>query len=82
MYHPQLKTFLQVADTGSFTKASERLYVTPASVMKQINSLEDRIGIKLFVRTNQGVVLTQAGQGFYQEGIKIIGLSEKTISKV
>lgn len=82
MYHPQLKTFLQVAETGSFTKASEKLYVTPASVMKQINSLEDRIGIKLFMRTNQGVMLTPAGQAFYREAIKIIELSEKAISNV
>lgn len=38
MYNPALDTFICVADCGSFTKASERLYISPTAVMKQINS--------------------------------------------
>lgn len=40
MYNPQLDTFVAVAEQGSFSKAAEKLYITPTAVMKQINALE------------------------------------------
>ena len=52
MYNPQIETLIQVADAGSFSKAAERMYITPVSVMNQVNALEKRIGVKLFERTN------------------------------
>lgn len=47
MYNPQLDTFIEVADSGSFSKAAERMYITPVSVMNQVNALEKRIGVPL-----------------------------------
>ena len=44
MLSQQLQVFLQVADCGSFTKAARRLMITPASVMKHINTLEGTPG--------------------------------------
>ena len=55
MYNHQLETFITVADSGSFNKASEQLYVSPNAVMKQINILENNLGFDLFVRTPRGV---------------------------
>lgn len=55
MYNPQLTTFISVAESGSFTKAAEALFITPTAVMKQINALEERLGITLFGRTNHGL---------------------------
>lgn len=48
MYDPRLETFLTVADSGSFNKAAEKLYITPTAVIKQINLLETSIDVKLF----------------------------------
>lgn len=48
MYNPQLVTFIHVADAGSFNKAAEQSYITPTAVIKQINLLEDNLGVKLF----------------------------------
>lgn len=62
MYNSLLDTFLCVADCGSFTKASERLYISSTSVMNQINALENHLEIKLFKRTPRGIILTEAGQ--------------------
>ena len=62
MLSQQMQVFLQVAECGSFTKAARRLLVTPASVMKHINTLEDRLGVTLFKRDKKGVVLTAAGR--------------------
>lgn len=52
MYNPQLETFLRVADAGSFNKAAEEAYITPAAVIKQINLLESSLDVKLFERRN------------------------------
>ncbi|MFR2377759.1 MAG: LysR family transcriptional regulator [Clostridium sp.] len=41
MYEPMLDTFLAVADCGSFTKAAEQLFISPTTIMKQMNSLEN-----------------------------------------
>ena len=66
MLNPNLTTFLAVADCGSFNRASERLYISPPSVMKQINALEKHLELTLFTRTSQGIQLTAAGQVLYR----------------
>ncbi|MFQ9896293.1 MAG: LysR family transcriptional regulator [Lachnospira sp.] len=55
MYNPQLETFLRVADAGSFNKAAEESYITPTAVIKQINLLEESLGVKLFDRSHRGL---------------------------
>ena len=47
MYNHILDTFIAVADCGSFTKAARRLYISPTAVMKQINTLEEHLDMKL-----------------------------------
>ncbi len=81
MYSRELNTFIVAAEQGSFLKASRELFITPASVMNQINKFEDRIGVKLIERTNQGISLTSAGRTVYKEAKKIIKISEQAISK-
>jgi DNA-binding transcriptional LysR family regulator len=63
----QLNTFIQVAETGSFSKAAEKLFVSPTAVMKQMNLLEKHVGVPLLIRTNHGVVLTEAGKSFSKD---------------
>ena len=81
MYSPQIKTFILVADRGSLSKAAEDLFVTPASIMKQMNALEDRLHLKLLKRTNQGIELTDAGRYIYDAAKKIITESENAVQK-
>lgn len=81
MYNPQIETLVQVADAGSFSKAAEKMYITSVSVMNQMNTLERRIGVKLFERTNQGVELTEAGQSIYHDAKQIIAASEAAIER-
>ncbi|WP_127493856.1 LysR family transcriptional regulator [Paenibacillus glycanilyticus] len=63
----QLKTFVQVAESGSFSKAAEKLFISSTAVMKQMNLLEKQAGIPLFIRTNHGVRLTKAGITFIKD---------------
>lgn len=67
MYNPQLETFIQAADSGSFSKAAEKLFISQTAVTKQINLLEDNLGIKLFNRTHRGLTLTDAGKSLYSD---------------
>ena len=81
MLSQQLQIFLEVVDSGSFTKASKRLLVTPASVMKHMNKLENRLGLTLFKRSNHGVQLTAAGKSLYEDGKKMLSQAENAIVK-
>jgi DNA-binding transcriptional LysR family regulator len=81
MYNQQLETFIAVADAGSFSKAGEKLYITSTAVIKQINTLEDRLQVRLFVRTNRGVRLTKAGESFYRDAKHILQYTEDSVRR-
>ena len=81
MYSRELHTFVIAAEKGSFLSASKELFITPASVMNQINKFESQIGIKLIERTNQGITLTSAGRSIYKEAKRIIKISDQAISQ-
>jgi DNA-binding transcriptional LysR family regulator len=57
----ELKAFVAVAQTGSFSRAAEQLHLTQPAVTKRIQSLEAGIGVSLFDRVGKRVYLTQAG---------------------
>lgn len=58
----KLRSFVDVAETLSFSKTAENLYITQSSVSKHIKSLEKEIGHHLFLRTNKQVELSSYGQ--------------------
>lgn len=79
MYNPQLETFLRAADSGSFNKAAEELYITATAVIKQINLLESSLDVKLFERTHRGLTLTEAGKSLYRDAKYIIRYCEESV---
>ena len=81
MYNPQLETFLRAADAGSFSKAAEEAYITPTAVIKQINLLEESLGVKLFDRTHRGLTLTKAGRSLYQDAKYIIHYCQDSVAR-
>ena len=81
MYSRQLETFVTTADAGSFSKAAKRLYISPVSVIQQVNSLEARLGLRLFDRTNQGVTLTPAGESLYQDAADIMARADAAVER-
>ncbi|HBN2224270.1 TPA: HTH-type transcriptional activator AllS [Escherichia coli] len=63
MFDPEtLRTFIAVAETGSFSKAAERLCKTTATISYRIKLLEENTGVALFFRTTRSVTLTAAGE--------------------
>ncbi|HYE13720.1 MAG TPA: LysR family transcriptional regulator [Pyrinomonadaceae bacterium] len=58
----QLRTFREVAETLSFTRASQKLNLTQSAVSHQIKALETELGEPLFIRAKRGVKLSEAGR--------------------
>ena len=71
------RTFLEIATTGSFVAAADRLHVTQSTVSTRIRALEQELGRPLFVRNKAGAVLTPAGVQFQRHAIALIRLWEQ-----
>lgn len=67
-----LRTFVAVANHGSFTGAAKELYIAQSAVSKHINQLERELGAQLFLRDTRMVRLTAAGEGFYRDSVDIL----------
>ncbi len=57
-----LSAFIEVADTGSFSRAGERLHLSQPAISKRIAALEDALGQPLFDRVGRRIDLTDAGR--------------------
>lgn len=77
-----IKTFLEVASTGSFVSASDRLFVTQSAVSLRVQRLEDSLGRPLFTRSKAGAELTPAGKEFESYAISMIKLWEEARQQV
>ncbi|MEW6342300.1 MAG: LysR family transcriptional regulator [Paraburkholderia sp.] len=72
----QLRTFVAVADAGSVSGGSERVFLSQSSVSEQLKKLEERVGQPLFVRSKQGVAATHAGARLIEHARRILAMSE------
>lgn len=75
----QLRYFVAVADTLNFSRAAESLYLSQSALSKQIQDLEQELGVTLFERDRRSVSLTQAGQVLLPEAKTILMRSEKLV---
>ena len=69
----QLRTFREVAEALSFTRAAQKLNMTQSAVSHQIKALERELGEPLFIRAKRGVKLSDAGQLALSYAERIIG---------
>ena len=60
-----IELFCLAAETGSFTAAANLAGVTPAAVSRSVARLEERLGVRLFVRTTRQMRLTDSGRLYY-----------------
>ena len=61
------RIFKRVAEEGNLTKASELLFISQPAVTKHIHNLENELNLKLFERTQHGMVLTKDGENLYNQ---------------
>jgi DNA-binding transcriptional LysR family regulator len=67
-----MEAFVLVVDTGSFSAAARRLDVGQPAVSKLVAQLEERLGVKLLVRTTRGLTATEAGLNYYERARRSI----------
>ncbi|MDO4971591.1 MAG: LysR family transcriptional regulator [Bacteroidales bacterium] len=58
----QLKYFISVAEAGSFSEASRRVFLSQSAISQQIKALEDELNTTLFIRTSHHISLTESGE--------------------
>ena len=68
----QISYFLEVAQQGSFTKASQTLHISQPALSKTIKAFETELGVELLDRTDKRVRLTDSGEIVYQYGKQIL----------
>lgn len=77
-----LKCFILVAEKLSFSRAAEAMYISQPAVTKQINALENELGVSLFIRSTHHVELTPAGMSFYNDAKDIVSKSYQAIERI
>ena len=68
----QLRSFIAIAELGTFTAAALRVHVTQAAISMQIRQLENELGARLFVRAPRRVMLTEAGEQLLHRARQIL----------
>ncbi|KZY23591.1 LysR family transcriptional regulator, partial [Alcanivorax sp. HI0035] len=69
---PTLSAFMAVAETGSFSAAAERLYITQPAISKRIALLEQQLGARLFDRVGRQIQLTEAGRSLLPRARQVL----------
>lgn len=77
-----IKTFIEVANTGSFVAARDRLFVTQSAISLRIQRLEDSLGHQLFTRSKAGAVLTPEGKQFEPFALSLLKVWEEARQKI
>lgn len=77
-----VRTFTEVAATGSFAAAADHLFITQSAVSLRIKRLEETLGRSLFTRTRAGAQLTPAGKQFAHYAENLVKLWEETRQQV
>ncbi len=74
----QLKYFVQIAESGNFSRAAEVLRIAQPSLSQQMKNLEDELGVGLLVRHARGVTPTEIGQQLYDHARRILQEVDRT----
>jgi LysR family nitrogen assimilation transcriptional regulator len=78
----QLRYFVRIIETRSFTKAAEQLHIAQPALGLQIRKLEEELGVKLMIRHSRGIEPTEAGELLCAEARDILGRITETARRV
>ena len=81
MNEKQLALFISVAEQGSFSRAEAVEYISKQAILRQINSLETEVGVRLLDRSAGGIILTPAGEEFYRGAKELLELREDVLTR-
>ena len=78
----QLRSFLAIVDTGSFTRASERVHKTQSAVSMHVKRLEDRLGRQLFDKLGRGVRLSEDGEKLVDYARRMLQIEASAVAAI
>ena len=67
-----LEVFSRVVEAGGFSAAGRKLNMSTTMVSNHVQSLEDRLGVRLLNRTTRKVSLTEVGKAYYDRAVQIL----------
>jgi len=76
----QLRTFVAIAETGSFTRAGDAVFKTQSAVSMQMRRLEERIGKPIFARDGRASRLTEEGERLLAYARRLVRLADETVA--
>lgn len=77
-----LKNFITIAENGSISKAAEQLHISQPPLTKQMQALEDELGVTLFYRSSKGILLTQKGEMLYERALQLLSLNDTIVNEI
>lgn len=78
----QLRAFVAIAESGTFTAGALRVHVTQAAISMQIRQLENELGAKVFVRAPRHVILTEAGEQLLRRARHILREHDAAVDEI
>ncbi len=78
----QLRAFMAIAESGTFTAGALRVHVTQAAISMQIRQLENELGARVFVRAPRHVILTEAGEHLLQRARQILREHDAAVDEI
>ncbi|MBQ3076394.1 MAG: LysR family transcriptional regulator [Clostridia bacterium] len=78
----QVLYLIEVAQSGSMSRAAEALFMSQPALSLQIRRLEEEVGCRLFERSSQGVRLTEEGRAFYEDALPVAQSWQQLLSRV
>ena len=72
-----MEAFVRVVETGSFSHAAKQLHAGQPAISKLIAQLEDRLGVRLLIRSTHGMTPSEAGQNFYEHAKRALHAAEE-----
>ena len=78
----RLKTLIAVAECGSFVKAANSTFLTPAAVSQQMKTLEEEMGVALFDRKNRTPTITPLGSALVSRAREIVRAYDNMVRSV
>lgn len=76
----QLRSFVAVADCGSFTQAAAQLYTSQPTVSAHIRQLEEELQQRLFLRTTKSLSITPHGRELYDYAVQVLSLQDRLLA--
>lgn len=76
----QLRTFVAIAESGSFTRAADAVHKTQSAVSMQMRRLEERVGKPIFMRDGRQSKLTDEGERLLHYARRLVKLNDETLA--